>query len=118
MKFIVDAQLPRPLAHRLHAAGHDAVHTLDLPPGNRTPDAEVCRLADSERRIVLTKDADFVSSFLLRRQPQRLFLISLGNCANLELERRVVAALPTIVLVLADPGFLELTAAGLVVHGR
>jgi predicted nuclease of predicted toxin-antitoxin system len=118
MNFIVDAQLPRRLARRLQAAGHDARHTLDFPAGNRTTDAEVCRLADTERRVVLTKDADFVSSFVLRRQPQRLLLISAGNCTNLELERWVLAALPTVVLVLADPGFLELTAAGLVVHGQ
>ena len=36
MKFIVDAQLPRRLALRLTAAGQDAIHTLDLPKGNRT----------------------------------------------------------------------------------
>ncbi len=36
MKFIVDAQLPRRLALELAAAGHDAVHTLDLAKDNRT----------------------------------------------------------------------------------
>ena len=29
MKFLVDAQLPRRLARRLQAAGHDAIHTID-----------------------------------------------------------------------------------------
>jgi hypothetical protein len=38
MKFLVDAHLPRRLAHQLRAFGHEAVHTLDLPRGNRTPD--------------------------------------------------------------------------------
>ena len=37
MKFIVDAQLPRRLVNELAAAGHEVVHTLDLPLGNRTP---------------------------------------------------------------------------------
>jgi predicted nuclease of predicted toxin-antitoxin system len=36
MKFLVDAQLPRRLIHRLREAGHDAIHTLDLPDGNRS----------------------------------------------------------------------------------
>ena len=38
MKFLVDAHLPRHLAHQLRAFGHEAVYTLDLPRGNRTPD--------------------------------------------------------------------------------
>jgi predicted nuclease of predicted toxin-antitoxin system len=29
MRFLVDAQLPRRLAHRLRDRGHDALHTLD-----------------------------------------------------------------------------------------
>jgi predicted nuclease of predicted toxin-antitoxin system len=36
MKFLADAQLPRRLARWLSAQGHDAVHTLELPAGNRT----------------------------------------------------------------------------------
>src|SRR5712691_4564870 len=58
---------------------HDAVHTRDLPAGNRTTDAEICRLADLDGRVVVTKDADFVSSHLLTRRPGRLLLVSVGN---------------------------------------
>jgi predicted nuclease of predicted toxin-antitoxin system len=72
MKFVIDAQLPRRLGRRLHATGHDALHTLDLPDGNRTSDAEILRVADEEDRVVVTKDADFVSSFLLLGRPRRL----------------------------------------------
>jgi predicted nuclease of predicted toxin-antitoxin system len=43
MKFLVDAQLPRRLAHRLRDRGHDALHTLDLERGNRTPDRQLRR---------------------------------------------------------------------------
>jgi hypothetical protein len=31
MKFLVDAQLPRRLANWLNEAGHDTLHTFDLP---------------------------------------------------------------------------------------
>jgi predicted nuclease of predicted toxin-antitoxin system len=41
MKFLVDAQLPRRLVRRLRDAGHEALHTLDLPLGNRTTDDAV-----------------------------------------------------------------------------
>lgn len=62
MKFVVDAQLPRRLSRQLHEYGHDVMHTLDLPSGNRTTDAEIMRIADREERIVVTKDEDFVQS--------------------------------------------------------
>lgn len=41
MKFLLDAQLPRRLVIKMQAAGHDAIHTLDLPLGNRTPDSVI-----------------------------------------------------------------------------
>jgi predicted nuclease of predicted toxin-antitoxin system len=41
MKFLVDAQLPRRLAALLQQAGHDTIHTLDLPLGNRTTDTVI-----------------------------------------------------------------------------
>lgn len=34
--FVVDAQLPALLARFLAAAGHDSVHTCELPDGSRT----------------------------------------------------------------------------------
>lgn len=40
-----------------------------------------------EGRIVVTKDSDFVDSFLLTRKPPRLLLVSTGNISNRELER-------------------------------
>ncbi len=48
MKFLVDAQLPRRLARMLREAGHEAVHTLDLPHGNRTSDAVINDLSARE----------------------------------------------------------------------
>ena len=41
MKFLVDAQLPRRLARWLHAEGHEAIHTSDLPEANQTGDATI-----------------------------------------------------------------------------
>src|SRR5436309_2259190 len=86
MKFLVDAQLPRRLVRRLREAGHDALHTLDLPGGNRTSDDAINELSARETCVVVTKDSDFVNSFLLRRQPHKLLLVSTGNVSNAELE--------------------------------
>ncbi len=51
MKFLVDAQLPRRLALWLQQRGQDAVHTLDLAQQNRTPDASLLTLANTEQRV-------------------------------------------------------------------
>lgn len=87
MKWLLDAQLPRRLAQVLAAAGHDAIHTLDLPRANRTTDSEMVALAARENRIVVTKDSDFVASFHLRGVPTRLLLVSratspMRDCVN------------------------------------
>lgn len=82
MNFLVDAQLPRRLAHCLTARGHDAIHTLDLPRGNTTHDREIARVADAADRVVVTKDADFVVDHLASGCPARLLLIAVGNVSN------------------------------------
>jgi len=86
MKFLVDAQLPKKLALRLREAGHDAIHTLDLANANRTSDAEINAISIAEQRVVITKDSDFVDSFLVQKKPWKLLLISTGNISNRELE--------------------------------
>ena len=85
MKFLVDAQLPARLARQLTNAGHDAVHTLTLPNQNRTTDDDLSRIADTDDRIVISKDNDFRASHLLRGTPRRLLIVSTGNITNRDL---------------------------------
>jgi len=66
--------------------GCDAVHTLDLPDGNRTTDEQVIQFADGEGRVVVSEDEDFVNSHLLQARPAKLLLVSTGNITNRELE--------------------------------
>lgn len=117
MNFLVDAQLPPRLAGWLTAAGHDAVHTLELPDGNRTTDQQVIKEADREHRAVVTKDADFVDSHILHARPERLLLISTGNLTNRELEALLVPLLPVIVQEFQTHCFLELGRAGVIIRG-
>lgn len=116
MNFVVDAQLPRRLARALTAVGHDAVHTLDLPKENRTPDAEIIAITLRENRVVVTKDEDFVNSHLLRGVPKKLLLISTGNISNDVLLPLVKANLDAIVAALINHNFVELTATALTIH--
>lgn len=117
MKTLVDAQLPRRLAHKMNEAGWDARHTLDLPDRNRTPDTEIARIADEERRIVVTKDADFVASHLVQGTPARLLLMSTGNLSNRDLEALVVPKLNEIGEAFESSRFVEISATLLIVHG-
>jgi predicted nuclease of predicted toxin-antitoxin system len=115
MKFLVDAQLPRRFAHWLNEAGHDALHTLDLPLKNRTPDHEVIAQAKEDERIVVSKDADFVQSFLITGEPP-LLLISTGNVNNKDLEEILRANLSGIEAAFASCRFVEITRDTLVMH--
>ena len=116
MRFLVDAQLPRRLVAALRAAGHEAIHTLDLPLGNRTPDSIINELSIREHYVVVTKDADFVNSFLLSRRPHKLLLISTGNISNLELETLLVAQLDSIASQFDSFSFIELNRHAIIFH--
>ena len=117
MKFLVDAHLPRHLALLLREHGYDAVHTLDLAEGNRTTDNRINEISEMQRRVVITKDADFVNSFLISKRPYKLLLISTGNISNQELEGLFVRNLPAIVLALTNFDYMELTRTSLIEHG-
>jgi predicted nuclease of predicted toxin-antitoxin system len=117
MNFLVDAQLPRRMTAWLTAAGCDAVHTLDLPDRNRTTDEQINDLADREKRVVVTKDADFVDSHILRGRPPKLLLISTGNISNRDLETLVTPLIADIVREFQTHSFLELGRSGIVVRG-
>ena len=73
MKFIIDAQLPKSLSDLLNSRGHDSVHTLELPNANRTTDSEILSISKEENRIVVSKDSDFLESYLLIILQRNLF---------------------------------------------
>ena len=101
----------------MKAAGLDALHTLDLPGGNRTKDSEMNALSLDEKRIVVTKDADFVQSFLLQGRPHKLLLVSTGNINNNDLLTLFEAKLTPMVESFETVDFVELTREFLILHG-
>lgn len=116
MNLIVDAQLPRRLARELAAAGHDVLHTLDLPLGNRTTDEDISALAAKEHRVVVTKDSDFVRLFLLQGMPPRLLLVSTGNISNEELCHLMSANLTALEAAFKQHAFIELSTSAITIH--
>ncbi|MGA1199807.1 MAG: DUF5615 family PIN-like protein, partial [Candidatus Latescibacterota bacterium] len=82
MKLLIDAHFPKRLANQLSDIGYDVIHTRDLIKGNRTTDAEMNTMSLQESRIVVTKDSDFVNSFITQGRPYKLLLVSTGNISN------------------------------------
>ncbi len=116
MRFLVDAQLPVRLARFLTGAGHDVVHTSELPDGNRTTDDGINDRADREGRVVVTKDRDFRDSHLLRGTPKRLLVVVTGNIPNSALLSVFEANLGAIEAALDEARFVELGSDSLIVH--
>jgi predicted nuclease of predicted toxin-antitoxin system len=116
MKFLVDAQLPRRLAVALRAFGCEATHTLDLPDGNRSTDQVLITFSVTEQAVVVTKDSDFVQSFLLRREPWKLLLVSTGNIGNDELLRIFQLNIQPLLERFDTYDFVELNRANLICH--
>lgn len=116
MKFLIDAHLPRRLTLAIAALGYDTIHTLDLPDKNQTKDSEINHISINEQRIVVTKDADFVDSFLLTGKPYKLLLISTGNINNNDLINLILPQMPTLVDAFQSAGYIELNRVNLIIH--
>ncbi len=118
MRFIVDAQLPETLVEHLQRLGHDAIHVKHLPAGGNTSDSEITRFADSEDRLIVTKDSDFRHTHETGGHPTRLLLISVGNVRNRDLLALISAHHDAIVQAFEQADFVELGTTALTLHPR
>lgn len=69
----------------MNQKGFDAIHTFDLPSKNKTSDFQIAQLAIAENRIVVTKDVDFLDSFLIKGEPTKPIMVKTANLTNREL---------------------------------
>jgi len=116
MKFLIDAHLPRRLKYRLQEKGYDVLHTLDLPLKNKTPDSDIEKISISEKRVVITKDEDFVNSFTVFGRPYKLLLVSTGNITNDELEKLFLQNIDTIAQAFSQYDFIEINRTNIIYH--
>ena len=65
--------------------GFDVLHTLELPNRNATKDSEIRSLSLQDKRIVISKDADFYDSYTSKQEPYKLVYLTIGNLSNKEL---------------------------------
>ena len=116
MKFLIDAQLPRRLAYWLQSVGCIGLHTLDLPARNQTTDEAINNLSMQDSYIVITKDADFVNSFIVQGKPYKLLLVSTGNITNQTLELLFQKNIRQIVELFKTHKFIELNHSSITIH--
>jgi predicted nuclease of predicted toxin-antitoxin system len=65
VRLLVDANRSPKVAHRLNAAGHDAVHVIEIDLVSASDEAILAR-ADADVRVVVSSDTDF-GALLARR---------------------------------------------------
>ncbi len=116
MKFLVDAQLPIRLARFLQASGYDTLHTRDLPQQNTTSDSQINDISIQQERIVITKDSDFVDSFMTIQKPFKLLLVTTGNIKNSELEQIFTNNLSMLVNLFQHHDYIEISRDNIIVH--
>ena len=85
LRFIVDTQLPPSLAEFFKRRGFDAIHVVNCPKGTLTSDKEIINIATEEKRIIITKDSDFMDYYFLKGYPPAVLLLQVGNIKNKEL---------------------------------
>nr|WP_290225053.1 DUF5615 family PIN-like protein [Trichocoleus desertorum] len=116
MRFLVDAQLPIRLSQFLGDSGYDTIHTRNLPRQNTTSDTDINEISIQQERIVVTKDADFVNSFLTVQKPYKLLLVTTGNIKNSELEAIFTANLQIFVVLFQQHTYIEINRDSVIVH--
>jgi predicted nuclease of predicted toxin-antitoxin system len=79
VKFLIDNQLPAALAQYLRDRGFDCQHVMEAGLGDAL-DSEICRYAENQGRIIISKDEDF---FYFAKRPGakiNFIWVRLGNC--------------------------------------
>ncbi len=108
MKFLIDAHLPPVLRRIFAAAGHDAIHTVDLPNQNASKDGALNAISLTEQRVVVSKDTDFYYSHLLHGRPWKLVLVRTGNMSLADTRQMFETHLPAIANALQTHTLVEI----------
>ena len=79
MNFLMNAQLPFEISKLFNSRGYHSIHTSQLPEKNLTSDSTIRSISIAEKRIVITKDSNFFDSYVLKKEPSKVFFVRTGN---------------------------------------
>ncbi|MDB5141483.1 MAG: hypothetical protein JWQ66_196 [Mucilaginibacter sp.] len=111
MDFLIDVHLPITLSKFLNNQEDcSSVHVNQILQKWHTPDADICKYADENSMVVVTKDTDFKNSHFINKTPKKVIRITLGNISNSDLMALVISYLPFILpLSVRDSFYIELS---------
>lgn len=89
---------------------------MELPAGNKSSDKEIISFSEADNRIVITKDNDFLESFLINKKPSRLVIVKTGNIRNADLFILFDNNLNRIVSLLGESSLIEFGKDEIIVH--
>ncbi len=69
-----------------------------------------------EKRVLITKDNDFLETFLLKGRPDKLILVKTGNIRNTELLKLFTDNLARMIELLAHGNLVEVTRSEITLH--
>lgn len=105
MRFLCDVHISYRVRNFL-SEEHYCVHVNNILQGDKTKDKDIATYSNQENLILVTKDEDFVDSYLLKRLPAKLLKINLGNISTNELIKLIGETLPIIEKIKDDHHFL------------
>ena len=104
------------LVYWLRERGHDVIHTRELPRKNKTDDVDIVKLSIAQDRTVVSKDEDFYKYFILKGQPPKLLMLTMGNIDNRGLIVLFERNIDQIEADLTDNKVVELSNETVTVH--
>jgi len=106
MDFLIDVHLPISLSKLLSAQKDcHAIHVNQILQKWHTSDIEICKYADNNSMVVITKDTDFKNSHFINKTPQKVIRVALGNISNNDLKDIIIKYLPFILPLSAKDNF-------------
>jgi len=86
MDFLLDVHLPISLSKFLDKQTDcSSIHVNQILQRWNTTDAEICKHADKNNLVVITKDEDFKNTHFINKTPRKIIRLILGNTSNEEL---------------------------------
>ncbi|MEQ8906536.1 DUF5615 family PIN-like protein [Ekhidna sp.] len=114
MKFIIDENLPPDLAIAFRNAGLNGYHVNEIKARqkHRVKDDQLRRLTIQKGYVIVTKDDDFVKSYVSRKVPDRMIFVY-GLEKKESLLARMKEVIPKISSMLETYDFIEINETGI-----
>lgn len=85
MRFLIDEQLPSLPVDVLVGRGYEETHVTTLSTNRRVFDSLIVQQSTDSGFVVVTKNVDFLNSYLIKGLPKKIIYVAAGTVKNREL---------------------------------